>query len=747
MVNIKLGKFPIPTSDERDTAIILTQNGEDTVISAGIHEGIEYGLTYVENGDEASIIVDIKNRTDRAFAPEMLSLRLGIDSYMVDYPQWNDKLFPTFLRCEKTHFHGYFMSPEGSIVCVGCSEPIASYSLEYNRGKSGGFGHRIYTARLQLLNSLPLPERYPRLVSIPAGESLHREIKLFIPNSLDDYEKTMSEKIGAPIAFAQRYTIAADETFELNVCSNEDCAVKVLLPNGESTVGTSVRADMYGEYVFTVTDKNGKCCEVRALCHKPWREYLDKARAAAFAYPQKATTHAESYYGFYSAFLAAKHMPNLELDEKLVEHFCEVAPLMFDMDRCEPILIPQRIQNSATILGILVDLYESSPEKYMWALEKANGFADYLMSVQSEDGVYRREHLHYTCVIYIAKSMLELALAEKEAGYTNRYKIHYESVRRAIDDLVLHLDNIGTEGEQTFEDGMISCSALQIGMFALTLPENEREKYISAAEYMIKKHACLENIKVPDYRMNGGSLRFWEAQYDVMTFANFMNSPHGWTAWTAYATYYLYLLTGKEKYIAQTYNTMGACVSVMKEDGTLNWAFAVDPWIKGDRFVPDMQKEVTDAYKNVPSTPAYRARREKSVLGECYVPMISDWYRTGAGQRVTGGFSFCPLIYADRREKIDPQGGCCDNDVHEIFKCLEETLMDKAFVIAKDGKYKCYGASIDGNKLCLSEDIEKLHINADADFRFIINGSCQEFKSGRYFHQLNDINKLNRSTQ
>lgn len=742
MFPIQLGTYCVPMSEEHEIAFILTEHDMDTVIPLcekngkyiGTYEGISYALSYIENSDEASITVDIQNGTDKVFAPVMLSLRLGIDSYMVDYPQWSDKLFPTFLRCEKTHFHGYFMSPEGNIVCVGCSEPIASYSLEYNK-QGDGFGHRIYTARLQLINSLPLPERYPKITYIAAGKSLHREIKLFTINNLDTYESEMSNQIQAPIAVMSRYTVAKGERLYLKVYSQEKYSVKAILPNGREVSRRSLKTNLFGEYRFCVTDKNGKSTEVRAFCHKPWRAYLDKARDAAFAYPQKATTHAESYYGFYSAFLAAKHMPNPKLDQKLVEHFCEVAPLMFDMDKCEPILIPQRIQNSATMLGILVDLYESNSQKFEWALDKASGFADYLMSCQTEDGVYRRGHLHYTCVIYIAKSMLELALAEKLAGhrYASRYRIHYESVQKAIDDLVLRLDNIGTEGESTFEDGMISCSALQIAMFALTLPEQEREPYTKAAEYMLEKHRCLENTKVPDYRMNGGSLRFWEAQYDVMIHANFMNSPHGWTAWTAYATYYLYLLTGKETYLVQTYNTMGACISLMHEDGSLSWAFAVDPWIKAMRFLPDREKPVKDAYQNVPATVAYRAKQECVIFGECYIPMISDWYRTGAGQRVTGGFSLCPLIYADRTERVESQGGACDNDVHEIFKCLEETLMDKAFLIVRGDMLQCYGTPLNGSTLCLSDDIKELHINADQDFRLTVNGTEKVFHKGLYF--------------
>lgn len=104
-------------------------------------------------------------------------------------------------------------------------------------------------------------------------------------------------------------------------------------------------------------------------------------------------------------------------------------------------------------------------------------------------------------------------------------------------------------------------------------------KYINAAEHMMNIHSCLEQNNIPDCRMNGGSLRFWEAQYDVMIKANFMNSPHGWTAWTIYAKYYLYLLTGKVHYLIEIINAMGTCVQLMNLKGEMRWAFMCDPYI------------------------------------------------------------------------------------------------------------------------------------------------------------------------
>jgi hypothetical protein len=300
---------------------------------------------------------------------------------------------------------------------------------------------------------------------------------------------------------------------------------------------------------------------------------------------------------------------------------------MFDFAAYRPIVIPERIQNTALLISLLVDMYEAtSDEKY---LVDAAGFADWLIETkQGEDGVYRKENrIHYTCVIYIAKAVLELALAEKDYD-GQRYIRHYASAKRAVDELVASLDNIDTEGEATLEDGMISCSALQIGMFALTLPETQRQPYIEAAERLMEIHACLEQSIIPDCRCNGASLRYWESQYDVMVMANMLNSPHGWSAWTAYAHYYLYLLTRRKTYLVSLMNCLGSCVQLMTLDGELRWGYCAQPYVKAKTLLPGRDRPLPGE--------GYRGQYKEKVYGESYIPMISDWYRTGE-QKLVGG--------------------------------------------------------------------------------------------------------------
>ena len=105
----------------------------------------------------------------------------------------------------------------------------------------------------------------------------------------------------------------------------------------------------------------------------------------------------------------------------------------------------------------------------------------------------------------------------------------------------------------TFEDGMISCSALQVGMFALLQEDPaSRQHYAQAMMDILESHDCLTQLKVNDGRRRGGTMRFWEAQYDVLMLPNMFNSPHGWSAWRAYASYYAYLLTLDERYLKES---------------------------------------------------------------------------------------------------------------------------------------------------------------------------------------------------
>ncbi|MCC8016405.1 MAG: hypothetical protein LIO43_03305 [Clostridiales bacterium] len=127
--------------------------------------------------------------------------------------------------------------------------------------------------------------------------------------------------------------------------------------------------------------------------------------------------------------------------------------------------MPERLQNISCLISLLAEFYKlTSNIKY---LNSADILSNQLISLQKSDGAFYSHSTHYTCVIYPAKSLLDLALCEKSAGLEIRFLKHYKSAERAVLNLNSLLDNIQTEGDMTFEDGMISCEALQLAYFAL----------------------------------------------------------------------------------------------------------------------------------------------------------------------------------------------------------------------------------------------------------------------------------------
>ena len=712
-------------ADDEKIKINMEKSGNEYV---GFFNKLKFLYSFYEN--ESYLAVNLRIENEGEDFKDKITFATGIDSYMTHYPQWNEKFFPTLLRCEKTHLWGYYMNTRENSLAIASKNPIASYDILYNIFYEENYphnGHRILGTNLVLTGNFNLPKRCPQnLKALKSGSAYENTIYYMPVKNKADIKKTLADVLNIPLVDAPKYTLEKGEALSFVVLNNENYKTKLLSPEGEEVKDIVSPLQQYGLYNLKVESQSGKECEASFYVRRPWEHYLEKAAENAFLKPQKASTHVESFYGLFSAFLQYKHTGDKEIGDKALSVFNEIMPLMFDFDKCVPIVIPERIQNTALTISLLCDIYELNPKENIKYLEYASKFAEFLINHQTDDGAYRSHSTHYTCVIYIAKPMLELSLCEKESGieeYKKKSEIHYASVTKAIDELVSHLDNIETEGEMTLEDGMISCSALQIAMYALTLPKEKRKPYIDAAEYMMKVHSCLEQQLIYDCRSNGASLRYWESQYDVMLRVNMLNSPHGWSGWTAYAHYYLYMLTGKKPYLLSLMNCLGACSQLVSETGDLRWAYCPQPYVCGDALIPDETKEIKDGLKNIyVKNKAYRGIYQTKEYGEEYIDMISSWYRTGK-EKLTGGYEFCYLYLPDKVIKnIDNQGGCCDNDVHEIFKCIEETVMGKAFLHQnEDGSFISFGCCLNENKLILLNKEKTLVYNVANPVSISIN--------------------------
>lgn len=694
-------------NDGQETLAATWTGTGELEYSASIYD-VAARLKYQRDPSFLTFEISMKNNGAEVFAPVKAGIALGVDTYMDQYPHWLTKFFPTLLMNEKTHFYGYFQSPQGQVLGIASPDPIASWSVDYNLSyydipPHWFYGHRIESVNLDLINTLPLPEHNPQdMWKLEPGEEKTWKVSLVPITSLESFEQEMAEATGLPMISMDRTSYMPGETaaFTIFADSTPEVVMDASFEVAEIAKGQwLVEAIMHkaGRYDVIVTAGDYQSSSV-ILVNDSWAEVIKDARQAALDNHQKPSSHVESWYGFHSAFLAARHFPDNEIDTQLDDRFDLIYNKVFDAENAVPRLYEDRIQNTSSTIGMLVDRYEAFGR--IEDLEQAAALADWLIANnQDKGGAYMNGSVKYTSVIYVAKSIMELYLAEKdlkEEVWQERAARHYESVKRAIDELVASQGDFQTEGEMTFEDGMISCSALQVGMFAL-LQENpaSRQHYAQAMMDILESHDCLTQLKVNDGRRRGGTMRFWEAQYDVLMLPNMFNSPHGWSAWRAYASYYAYLLTLDERYLKETFNAAGAFAGLIEQEtGKLRWAFVVDPYLRVRQIAAPVEGLTFDDVTTGNPHPDFYGSREFTI-GEQYVDMISSW------------------------QPVNSQ----DNDVHEVFKFIEEAVLTNAFIVEReDGTVVGYNCSVEkrGRRLIVvpaEKQIVNLHMNLKSRYK------------------------------
>lgn len=692
------------TDKNYSPAILYCVNGQENSLNFDVQNGCLQGrddtlsstIEFSENSGIFSLNIKVENVG--AADIERVSFRLGIDSYMCKYPDWNEQFFPTLLRCEKTHFYGYYSTPSGRILAIASPDEIVSWSHNYNEavyGKERHVGHRIYTSNLDLVNSLPQPEHHPMACVLKSGQTKAATISFKILDGLKELNDFVNKITGVTLINLSKYTIEKNEipdiltTGEFTVKTEEN----ILVDNDEFSSNC-------GRYIIS-SNCGKKATETSVYVRKPWSWYLEKAAVNAVTAPQKASTHMESWLGFFTRFYDLKYFPNQKKKKQLIFDFNHIFGLMFDLENgtVDSGADPERVQNISMAISLLTLAYQTlDDEKY---LVYASRLTERLFDIQTADGAYRNGKTHYTCVSYIAKSLMEYYCVIRNLP---DFKVDAEkckaSIIAAIKNLVESEDDIQTEGQMTFEDGMISCEVLQIAMAAIIFPNEFGIEAVALAEKLLNKHKCLQQQMVPDCRQRGGTIRFWESMYDVIIPTNFINSPHGWTAWKVYATYYLYLLTGKAEYLLDTMDTLGACVQCLDlKTEKLRWGFIADPSVNVKLFV----NENGGVHK-------------PSVIGEQYVDMVSDWWKADS---LVFGFANPEIGNIDGVFK----GASCDNDIHEVFKCMSETVLDKAFIHYENGKFICYNCVIENGIIKLNDKfIEQLLVFSDCALELEYSG-------------------------
>lgn len=707
--------FYIRGHDDKIALIKLTSDTQRQCYT-GKRGELMFDLRYTLNAKGLTLTFGVENTGSEPFAPQTLGIRLGVDCYQAKYPDWQENPMPNVMRCEPTHHWGFAMSPAGKILAWVTDTPVASYSINYEPRQ-----HRVYTANIDFINALPLPKRHPQHVTtIPPKTRLQWQLQLTGVSDESAILSTLSRLSDAPFFEPERHLLTPKEETTilihgglmktLVVCDSEGNR-RTLRPYTRTGTATCYRfsADTPGLYTFTATNAVGKQCEGSIFVRHPWRWYLEHAREEGLRVKPTETHHAECIYPFFSYFLARKHFPNAALDAECDKVFHHYFPLHYDASK-KSLRTTYRIQDTAIWASILAARYGVTGDTK--DLEYAANLVDYLVdTTQRNDGAYCSGHgTHYTCVIYIAKSIMEVMdairpLAARDTAWAARLAKYDASVKRAIDDLARRIDNIETEGQMTYEDGMISCAMMQLALYALTHPDTDTAPYIEAARRHAEGHRSLTLSLHPDARVNGATIRFWETQYTICMMSNMYNSPCGWTAWKLYADYYFYLLTGEERYLRELFNGMGACVQLMDHGtGRLRWGFTPDPYIKTRWAIPAVSPDSRHEHD-----------WRHGVIGEAYLELISDWNRSKRIWRDKWGI---------------------DNFVHEVFKCMTECVMENAFIVEDtEGNYRGYNCTVkkSGDAIMINADevtLRNFHFNLRTPTVFRIERGSKTVHSG-----------------
>lgn len=148
--------------------------------------------------------------------------------------------------------------------------------------------------------------------------------------NLDNLEYAITQAADIPLIDIRQTSYTAHEeasfmltadTPEVKVTNDMGAELPVVLTKAEGKRWMGkVKLGDAGLYTLSVRSGN-KVAEAVWAVHHPWQWVMKKARENVARYHQKPTSHAESWYGFYSAFLAARYFPDKTLDKQLSDYF------------------------------------------------------------------------------------------------------------------------------------------------------------------------------------------------------------------------------------------------------------------------------------------------------------------------------------------------------------------------------------------------------------------------------------------
>jgi hypothetical protein len=176
------------------TSQILLQPNEKT---RGLYEGkqgdVSYSLQYRVSAGRLEIEAALENHSAAVFNPLSASVRMGIDTEQLTYPQWRKIPYPTFLRCEPTHAWGYAMTPNGEILGIACPDVAGSWQQLSDSPNL----QRPVTFSLTAIGPGEYSKDQPAQLSLKSDERRVWRIRLFSIADLAQVPSRLSEQAGA----------------------------------------------------------------------------------------------------------------------------------------------------------------------------------------------------------------------------------------------------------------------------------------------------------------------------------------------------------------------------------------------------------------------------------------------------------------------------------------------------------------------------------------------------------------------
>jgi hypothetical protein len=88
-------EFSGPCWTYGEKRIAMTPSGSDPLLFTGEDNDLNFDLRYTVQPDQLTLHASIRNTGPRTKTDIQAGIRLGVDTYMEKYPDWQDRLFPT----------------------------------------------------------------------------------------------------------------------------------------------------------------------------------------------------------------------------------------------------------------------------------------------------------------------------------------------------------------------------------------------------------------------------------------------------------------------------------------------------------------------------------------------------------------------------------------------------------------------------------------------------------------------------